>query len=196
MGILRLSPCCFPSLQYRFIWQAVATKCSSPSSDIGTCVPAVLSFSHSFQSCVFQLPNLSVICPSPFLGQKLSTRPVRLVKVCVGVCALVCEKVHRPCLIGREHASLRLSLPLNYLPAITFFFFFPPLLQKSFRRLLANVLSSHAMILFRSISVSHLPNSLSLRFSLYSSSDSLWDLLDSIYLTVTPLGELVLRLKR
>lgn len=93
-------------------------KCSLPSSSNGTGVPTVLSFSHSFQSCVFQSSNLSVICLSPFQGQELITRPVRQVKVCV--CASVCVKVHRPCLIGLERASLRLSLPLNYLPAITF----------------------------------------------------------------------------
>lgn len=107
------------------------------------------SCSHSFQSCVFQSSNLSVICPRPFQGQKLIARSVRLVKVCMCVCTCVCEKVHRPCLIGLERASRRLSLPLNYLPDTTF----SSLLQKCFRRHLVNVLSFYDLIFAPSLHI-------------------------------------------
>lgn len=133
----------------------VAPKCTLPSCNNGTGLPTVLSFSQSFQSYVFPVIQSQCNLSEAFSGQKLITRPVRLVKVCV--CVHLCVRVHRLYLIALERASLRLSRLLNYLPAITsFLFLFFPLLQEPFRRHLANVLSSCVMILFCSISVCHI----------------------------------------
>lgn len=110
--------------------KTLTTKCSSPTFNNGTGVPTVLSFSHSFQSCVFQSSNLGVICPSPFQGQKLITRPVRLVKVWVCVCAHTCVWEDTQTLPNWSGACQPETEPPSELFTSHHLF---PFLQKSFR---------------------------------------------------------------